>query len=97
MSLNATAAALGVVFALTATSSQAGDHQKSTNGKHEAESIMQSVSNNAAVGEPGYRWRYFADPNKHSAVAISPTGDYYYSRGKGLSLIFKGASEQKAS
>ena len=28
---------------------------------------------------------------RHRAVVISPDGDYYYSRGKGLELVYKGA------
>ena len=52
---------------------------------------MQVVANNAAPNTPGYGWRYFSDPIARRAVVISPQGDYYYSRGKGLQWI---AAEQ---
>lgn len=52
---------------------------------------MQTVVHDAAAEEPGYGWRYFSDPATPRAVVISPQGDYYYSRGKGLRWI---AAEQ---
>ena len=38
-------------------------------------------------GEPGYGWRYFSDPAAGRAVVISPQGEYFVSRGKGLTLV----------
>lgn len=52
---------------------------------------MQAVRHDAAPDAPGYGWRYFTDPASRRAVVISPQGDYYYSRGKGLHWI---AAEQ---
>lgn len=52
---------------------------------------MQPVAHDAAAAVPGHGWRYFSDPVARRAVVISPQGDYYYSRGKGLSWI---AAEQ---
>ena len=52
---------------------------------------MQTVVHDAAADTPGYGWRYFSDPSAPRAVVISPQGDYYYSRGKGLRWI---AAEQ---
>ena len=52
---------------------------------------MQAVAHSAVADAPGYGWRYFTDPAARRAVVISPQGDYYYSRGKGLSWI---AAEQ---
>jgi len=52
---------------------------------------MQTVVHDAAADAPGYGWRYFSDPATSRAVVISPQGDYYYSRGKGLRWI---AAEQ---
>lgn len=52
---------------------------------------MRMVAHDAAADAPGYGWRYFSDPTTPRAVAISPQGDYYYSRGKGLRWI---AAEQ---
>lgn len=48
---------------------------------------VQVVPTNARPGEPGHGWRYYSDPHAHRAVVISPQGEYYYSRGKGLSLV----------
>ena len=50
---------------------------------------MQAVSTGTKVGQPGYRWRYFVDAREGRAVVISPSGDYFYSHGKGLALVFK--------
>ncbi len=52
---------------------------------------MQVVPHDAAADAPGHGWRYFSDPAARRAVVISPQGDYYYSRGKGLHWI---AAEQ---
>lgn len=48
---------------------------------------MQVVANHAAEGTRAYGWRYFSDPQTHRAVVISPEGDYYLSRGKGLRWV----------
>lgn len=52
---------------------------------------MQAVQHDAAAPAPGHGWRYFTDPAARRAVVISPQGDYYYSRGKGLHWV---AAEQ---
>lgn len=52
---------------------------------------MQVVGHDAAPAAPGYGWRYFSDTSADRAVVISPQGDYYYSRGKGLHWV---AAEQ---
>lgn len=56
-----------------------------------SDSGMQVVPHDAVADAPGYGWRYFTDPAAPRAVVISPQGDYYYSRGKGLRWI---AAEQ---
>ena len=48
---------------------------------------MQVVTNHAAEGTCAHGWRYFTDPQAHRAVVISPEGDYYLSRGKGLHWV----------
>lgn len=48
---------------------------------------MHTVPHNAAPNAPGYGWRYFSDPVTRRAVVISPQGDYYFSRGKGLRWV----------
>ena len=52
---------------------------------------FQEVRHSASVNTPGNGWRYFTDAAARRAVVISPQGDYYYSRGKGLYWI---AAEQ---
>ena len=52
---------------------------------------MQEVRHSASPNTPGNGWRYFTDPAARRAVVISPQGDYYHSRGKGLYWI---AAEQ---
>jgi hypothetical protein len=48
---------------------------------------MQAVPNTAGPDQPGHGWRYFSDPATSRAVVISPQGEYFFSRGKGLSLV----------
>lgn len=50
---------------------------------------MQAVplSHSAGPGERGPGWQYFSDPTARRAVVISPQGDYYDSRGKGLRWV----------
>jgi len=79
-------AAIAVLTATISTPILAGDREHGHG--------MQVVANNAAPDAPGYGWRYFSDPVARRAVVISPQGDYYYSRGKGLHWI---AAEQSAS
>lgn len=48
---------------------------------------MQAVANPAAEGTRAHGWRYFSDPQTRRAIVISPQGDYYLSRGKGLRWV----------
>jgi len=48
---------------------------------------FQEIHHSASANTPGNGWRYFTDPTARRAVVISPQGDYYYSRGKGLYWI----------
>lgn len=52
---------------------------------------MQPVRHDATPQERAHGWRYYSDPSTQRAVVISPQGDYYYSRGKGLHWV---AAEQ---
>ena len=94
--------AIAILTACIGTPSLAGDRpqeqgtQKTTKMRPASgyDHGMQVVANNAAPNTPGYGWRYFSDPVTRRAVVISPQGDYYYSRGKGLQWI---AAEQLES
>lgn len=81
---------------LAGTRENEQDRQKTTKKRSPQwyDQGMQAVANNAAAATPGHGWRYFTDPVASRAVVISPQGDYYYSRGKGLSWI---AAEQSGS
>lgn len=48
---------------------------------------MQVVPTTAGAGQAGDGWRYFSDPAAHRAVVISPQGEYFLSRGKGMRLV----------
>ena len=48
---------------------------------------MQAVPRAAAPGELGHGWRFFSDPAAARAVVISPQGEYFLSRGRGLRLV----------
>ena len=48
---------------------------------------MQTVPTRVSAQEPGHGWQYFSDPATQHAVVISPQGDYYFSRGKGLQWV----------
>lgn len=68
---------------------QAREHQPvtATSQASGSDSGMQVVVNGAGPGEASYGWRYFSDPGALRAVVISPQGDYYFSRGKGLRWV----------
>lgn len=63
------------------------DRSQVSNPRASAGLGMQLVPHSAGVDERAYDWQFFSDPEKHRAVVISPQGDYYYSRGKGLKWV----------
>lgn len=81
--------ALGVAGAMASVPSSADSHRKDPGGARWIDSCMQEVSIGSEVGQPGHGWRYFSDAHEGRAVVISPGGDYYYSHGDGLTLVFK--------
>lgn len=65
-----------------------GEHRAAQAGpEDEAGQGMRELPNAAAQGEPSHGWQYFSDPAARRAVVISPQGDYYLSRGKGLRWV----------
>lgn len=90
MKLISVGGVLAAAMLLTSLSSQAGGARKAPRSDPQHGSSMQVVANGSAAGQPGYRWRYFVDSRRGHAVVISPGGDYFYSRGKGLTLVYKG-------
>lgn len=89
MKPNSIAVVLSVVATMMSVPSHADDSRKEASDSHRIDTGMQAVSTNTVVGQPGYGWRYFTDARKGRAVVISPGGDYFYSQGKGLALVFK--------
>ncbi len=89
MKLSKIGVALTLAAAVVAVSSHAGDHRRESKDHRHAAAGMQAISVSPRVGEPGHGWRYFSDARKARAVVISPIGDYYYSRGEGLQLVWK--------
>lgn len=90
-------ASLAMIAALVGGPVLAGDRTQGDNRQHSAQARsadardhgMREVTHVASQGEPGHGWRYFTDPAARRAVVISPQGDYYLSRGKGLRLVFE--------
>jgi hypothetical protein len=91
-------AALLVMAATASSLATAGEHPRS--GRHPDDAHahasrtvqgfdhgMQAVPTRAGAGQAGDGWRYFSDPAAHRAVVISPHGDYFLSRGKGMRQI----------
>lgn len=83
--------ALGIAAATIGLAAQAGDHRKASKDHRQAASGMRAVAVSPQAGEPGHGWQYFTDVRRARAVVISPNGDYYYSRGHGLQLVYKSA------
>ena len=83
------AVVLSVAATMMSMPSHADDPRKEAGDSHRIDLGMQAVSNDSTIGQPGYGWRYFVEPRKGRAVVISPKGDYFYSHGKGLTLVFK--------
>lgn len=84
----ATMAMLGAAAASPAIAADHGrdrGHQQASAGGFDHG--MQAVPNNAGPQERAHGWRYFSDPQARRAVVISPQGDYYLSRGKGLRWV----------
>ena len=84
--------ALCLAAAVTSIPSFAGDHRKGSRDHRHPGSAMRVVTVAANAGEPGHGWRYFSDARRARAVVISPGGDYYYSHGEGLELVYKASA-----
>lgn len=95
MQATSTLVSVGLIAALLSTPVLAGKraHAMHDDGQHarHARHVQQAqtgpweaVAHEAKSGEPGQGWQYFHDAVAQRAVVISPTGDYYYSRGQGL-------------
>lgn len=86
---NVRGVALGLAAATIGLSSHAGDHRKASRDHRPQGPGLQAVAVAPQAGEPGHGWQYFRDARGGRAVVISPGGDYYYSQGKGLALVYR--------
>ena len=84
--------ALGIAAATVGLAAHAGEPRKASKEHRDTSAGMQVVAIAPQAGEPGHGWQYFSDPRQARAVVISPNGDYYYSRGKGLRLVHRGSA-----
>lgn len=75
--LRASIAILAIVAGASSQAHSSGD----------ADHRLMAVPHSASAGEPGHGWRYFCDGERKRAVVISPQGDYFLSRGKGLQPV----------
>lgn len=88
MKLSNIGQALCVAASTYGLAAQAGDDDKVSKDHRQTASQMQGVTVLPKPGEPGHGWQYFTDVRQACAVVISPKGDYYYSRGHGLKLVY---------
>lgn len=91
MKLSNIGLALGLATATIGLAAHAGDRRKALQEDRNTAVGMQVVAIAPQAGEPGHGWQYFSDARQGRAVVISPNGDYYYSRGHGLQLVYKSA------
>ena len=91
MKLSNIGVALGIVAATIGIAAHAGDYRIAAKDHRHAASGMQAVATSPKAGAPGHGWQYFSDARKARAVVISPHGDYYFSRGDGLQLVYESA------
>ncbi len=83
---------LGVALCLAAAMTgiaYAGDHRRESQNDRHHGSTMQALTVAAKAGEPGHGWKYFSDSRGKRCVVVSPAGDYYYSHGEGLEVVFR--------
>lgn len=83
------ALASGATLAASSPSSASGERQRAedTRAADSPDQDMQAVPLQARDGDRHPGWQYFSDPAACRAVVISPQGDYYFSRGKGLRWV----------
>lgn len=62
------------------------DPAQAGNG-HRASPVLRAVLNSSQPQDAAYGWRYFSNPRAVHAVVISPSGEYFLSRGDGLRQI----------
>lgn len=79
--------AITIATALVSGVAVAGSAQAKSGGHKKASPVLQVVSNTSLPGQSSYAWQYFSNPRAAHAVVISPSGEYFLSRGDGLKQI----------
>ncbi len=61
------------------------DHRQHSHDRHEArvKPVLEVVPNASLPDQASYGWQYFSNPRAKYAVVISPSGEYFLSRGDG--------------
>lgn len=65
----------------------AGPDQAQAGDGYRASPVLRVVPNSSLPQDAAYGWQYFSDPRTVHAVVISPSGEYFLSRGDGLRQI----------
>lgn len=85
--------ALTIATALVSAAVVAGSVQAKTREHKPTNPALQVVPNGSLSGQVSYGWQYFSDPRAAHAVVISPSGEYFLSRGDGPKQITGPAGE----
>lgn len=79
--------AITITTALLSAALVAGSAQAKSGDHKRASPLLQVVSNTSLPGQASYGWQYFSNPRAAQAVVISPSGEYFLSRGNGPKQI----------
>lgn len=74
------ASGAGVASAARSEHGSARSHERHA---ARADAALREVSNASLPDQASYGWQYFSDPRAVRAVVISPSGEYFLSRGDG--------------
>ena len=75
--------ALTIASALVSGVVVAGSAQAKTRDHKQTSPVLQVVPTSSVQGQAAYGWQYFSHPRAVHAVVISPSGEYFLSRGDG--------------
>lgn len=74
---------VAIATALVIGALVAGSAQARTRDHQQASPVLRVVPNGSQPGHVSYGWQYFSNPTAVHAVVISPSGEYFLSRGDG--------------
>ena len=79
--------AITIATALVSGAVVAGTAQAKARDHKQPSPALQVVPNSSLPGQASYGWQYFSNPRAAHAVVISPSGEYFLSRGDGPKQI----------